>query len=110
MTIRFSLIPGLALGLAALTLASTGAGASGLALSCENGRSYPIVVRAVSNAGDLVTGYLQVAPRRTLHFRLVPMGTGYRYAGYGFWFDGVQGNAMLNVGKYPPVACELVAS
>jgi hypothetical protein len=25
------------------------------------------------------------------------MGTGYRYAGHGFWFDGVRGAATLHI-------------
>lgn len=70
-----------------------------LALDCDNGRTYPIRVRAVSDAGELVTGYLYTAPRRAQHFRLVPMGNGYRYAGHGFWFDGVRGEAMLDIGR-----------
>ena len=68
-----------------------------LVLSCDNGRSYPIRPRAVSDQGELVTGYIQTAPRKLLHFRLFPMGTGYRYGGHGFWFDGVRGAATLFV-------------
>jgi hypothetical protein len=68
-----------------------------LALSCDNGRTYPIRARAVSDVGELVTGFIQTAPRKNHHFRLVPMGTGYRYAGHGFWFDGVRGAATLHV-------------
>jgi len=69
-----------------------------LTLSCDNGRSYPIRARAVSDAGELVTGYIETAPRKTHHFRLFPMGNGYRYGGHGFWFDGVRGEATLHVG------------
>jgi hypothetical protein len=68
-----------------------------LALNCDNGRVYPIRPRAVSDVGELVTGYISTAPRRTRHFRLVPMGNGYRYAGHGFWFDGIRGEATLYV-------------
>jgi hypothetical protein len=68
-----------------------------LTLSCDNGRTYPIRARAVSDAGELVTGYIQTAPRKQHHFRLFPMGTGYRYGGHGFWFDGVRGEATLHV-------------
>src|SRR5688572_24759709 len=68
-----------------------------LTLVCDNGRSYPIRARAVSDQGELVTGYIQTAPRRQHHFRLFPMGTGYRYGGHGFWFDGVRGEATLYV-------------
>jgi hypothetical protein len=68
-----------------------------LALVCDNGRTYPIRPRAVSDAGELVTGYIFTAPRKSHPFRLVPMGSGYRYAGAGFWFDGVRGEATLTV-------------
>ena len=68
-----------------------------LILSCDNGRTYPIRARAVSDQGELVTGYIQTAPRKQHHFRLFPMGTGYRYGGHGFWFDGVRGEATLFV-------------
>jgi hypothetical protein len=66
-------------------------------LNCDNGRVYPIRPRAVSDIGELVTGYISTAPRRSHHFRLVPMGNGYRYAGHGFWFDGIRGEATLYV-------------
>lgn len=66
-----------------------------LALNCDNGRVYPIRPRAVSEVGELVTGYISTAPRRTHHFRLIPMGNGYRYAGHGFWFDGIRLEATL---------------
>jgi hypothetical protein len=36
-------------------------------------------------------------PSKQHHFRLFPMGTGYRYGGHGFWFDGVRGEATLFV-------------
>lgn len=68
-----------------------------LTLVCDNGRSYPIRPRAVTDIGELVTGYIQTGPRTSHHFRLIPMGTGYRYAGLGFWFDGVRGEATLYV-------------
>jgi hypothetical protein len=77
------------------TIAAGGSGAQ-LALNCDNGQTYPIRVRAVSEVGELVTGYLYTSPRRAQHFRLVPMGNGYRYAGYGFWFDGVGDEATLD--------------
>ena len=80
------------------TIAASASGAQ-LVLNCDNGKSYPIRARAVSDAGELVTGYLYTAPRRASHFRLIPMGTGYRYAGVGFWFDGVRGEAVLELGK-----------
>jgi hypothetical protein len=71
-----------------------------LVLTCDNGRVYPIRARAVSDAGELVTGYIQTAPRKSHHFRLIPMGTGYRYAGLGFWFDGVRNEATLDIGTH----------
>lgn len=57
----------------------------GLALSCENGRTYPLRVRAVSEIGEIVTGYLVTAPHSAVHVRLIPMGDGYRYAGRGIF-------------------------
>ena len=70
-----------------------------LVLSCDNGRTYPIRPRAVSDQGELVTGYIETAPRKLHHFRLFPMGTGYRYGGAGFWFDGLRGEATLFVDR-----------
>jgi hypothetical protein len=84
----------------AIAVSSSGAQ---LVLNCDNGKSYPIRARAVSDAGELVTGYLYTAPKRASHFRLVPMGNGYRYSGHGFWFDGVRGEAVLELGK--PANC-----
>jgi hypothetical protein len=78
---------------------AVGTGGAQLALNCDNGKVYPIRPRAVSDAGELVTGYLYTAPRRAAHFRLIPMGNGYRYSGHGFWFDGVRGEAVLELGK-----------
>ena len=80
-----------------------------LALNCDNGRIYPIRVRAVSDAGKLVTGYIYMSPRRPHHFRLVPMGTGYRYAAHGFWFDGLRGEATLYIDSRE-AACTVVYS
>lgn len=71
-----------------------------LTLVCDNGRSFPIRPRAVSDEGELVTGFIVTAPRRSHHFRLVPMGNGYRYAGAGFWFDGIRGEATLDIGSH----------
>ena len=70
---------------------------SPLRLVCDNGRVYPIRPRAVTDVGELVTGYIETAPRRAHHFRLFPMGNGYRYGGHGFWFDGIRGEATLFV-------------
>jgi hypothetical protein len=98
-------------GLAAMTFAAAEVRAADLAvtpqgkilagaplrLNCDNGRIYPIRPRAVTEIGELVTGYIETAPRRAHHFRLFPMGNGYRYGGHGFWFDGIRGEAVLFV-------------
>jgi hypothetical protein len=76
-------------------------------LSCENGQTYPIVARAVSVAGDLVTGYLVLSPRHAVHIRLIPMTDGYRYAGRGIWLDGLRTVAVLSFGKYQTVSCNV---
>lgn len=81
-----------------------------LALSCENGHTYPVRPRAVAIDGDLVTGYLVTVHGQGIHVRLVPMGFGYRYAGPGVWFDGIRGDALLYFSKYHPIACHVVAS
>jgi len=78
-------------------------------LSCENGRDYPIHPLAVSREYDLVTGYLLTTGHgRGVHLRLVPMGSGYRYAGPGVWFDGLRGDAVLNWGRPDAVACHVM--
>ena len=113
---------GLALGaLIASVVASTLAQADGIAaglgpisaqkmwLSCENGRDYPLHPLAVSREFDLVTGYLLVTGHgRGVHMRLIPMGSGYRYAGRGVWFDGMRGQAVLNWGRPDEVPCRVV--
>jgi hypothetical protein len=76
-----------------------------IALSCENGRVYPLRVRAVSDFGEIVTGYLALGPRHAVYVRLVPMGDGYRYAGRGIWFDGKRELAVLYLGKHRAVNC-----
>lgn len=81
---------------------------SDLRLACENGRNYPVCPMAVSDAGDLVTARVITGPGRGVHVRLIPMGIGYRYAGYGIWFDGVGGDAVLYRGKYHGLACSVV--
>ena len=99
---------GLALGaLIASVVASTLVQADGVAagpgpisaqkmwLSCENGRDYPL--------HPLVTGH-----GRGVHMRLIPMGSGYRYAGRGVWFDGMRGQAVLNWGRPDEVPCRVV--
>lgn len=78
-------------------------------LSCENGREYPIRPIAVSREYDLVTGYLLTTGRgRGVHMRLMPMGSGYRYAGPGVWFDGLRGQAVLNWGRPDEVPCTVM--
>jgi hypothetical protein len=78
-------------------------------LSCENGREYPIRPIAVSREYDLVTGYvLMTGHGRGVHMRLIPMGSGYRYAGPGVWFDGLRGQAVLNWGRPDEVPCTVM--
>jgi hypothetical protein len=83
-------------------------GAGTLWLSCENGSEYPIRAIAVSDEGDLVTGYLVMGQRQGVYIRLVPMGASYRYAGRGLWFDGARENVYLYTSKYRPIACTVV--
>ena len=80
-------------------------------LSCENGETYPILAKAVTQQGELVTGYI-IIPRRysnrrrdSIYVRLVPMEHGYRYAGRGIWLDGVRRVAEINGGKNQSLAC-----
>jgi hypothetical protein len=78
-------------------------------LACENGREYPIRPIAVSREYDLVTGYLlMTSHRHGVHMRLIPMGSGYRYAGPGVWFDGLRGDAVLNWGTPAAVPCKVL--
>jgi hypothetical protein len=78
-------------------------------LSCENGREYPIRPIGVSREYDLVTGYmLMTGHGRGVHMRLMPMGSGYRYAGPGVWFDGLRGQAVLNWGRPDEVPCTVM--
>jgi len=94
---------------AAMTGASAEHHASFL-LSCENGRTYPILPRAVSDAGDLVTGTIVTAHHHHVHIRLMPIGAGYRYAAHGLWLDGRRGDAELDFGKHRALACSVVRS
>jgi hypothetical protein len=78
-------------------------------LACQNGREYPIRPIAVSREYDLVTGYMLMTGRgRGVHMRLIPMGSGYRYAGPGVWFDGLRGDAVLNWGTPNEVPCHVM--
>jgi hypothetical protein len=88
--------------------AQAGGVCSGLTLTCENGHVYPLCPIAVSDAGEIVTGHLGLAPRHSIHVRLVPMGVGYRYIGRGVWFDGVRGDAILYFGPNRSIACAVV--
>jgi hypothetical protein len=81
------------------------AAGQGFSLTCANGKSFQIRPLAVSDEGDLVTGYLMVRRHRGIAIRLVPMGQGYRYAGRGLWFDGVEGHAVLNWGTRSATPC-----
>jgi hypothetical protein len=82
-----------------------------IVLTCENGREYPLCPIAVSAAGEIVTGNLYLGANRPAHVRLVPMGLGYRYAGKGFWVDGVQEKAEINFGPHRrTVACTVLRS
>ena len=76
-------------------------------LSCDNGHVYPLIARAVTPDGDLVTGYLQLSPRNAVHVRLVPMEHGYRYIGRTIWFEGVRSSASLYLSKNRWMSCEV---
>ena len=93
-------------------LGATPAGAGGycsdLALSCENGRTYPLCPIAISDEGEVVTAHLVLGPGRGTHVRLIPLGNGYRYAGRGVWFDGVRQEATLNFGMRSSVQCTVL--
>jgi hypothetical protein len=78
-------------------------------LSCEDGHHYPFCRRAVSPFGDVVTGTLVVG-HHGIRMRMIPMGAGYRYAGPGVWFEGVESEAMLNFGKRYSVACTVAGA
>jgi hypothetical protein len=103
------------MGLYAITAAMLGLGAApanagfagNLSLACSNGHTYALSPRAVAVDGDLVTGYLRLSPRRSVHVRLIPMGDGYRYAGRGIWLDGIRGDATLHFGKHRSVDCQV---
>ena len=91
--------------LGGLLPASAAGACTGLTLSCENGRSYPLCPIAVTNEGEIVTARLGLSPGRGVHVRLVPMGVGYRYIGRSVWFDGVRGDAVLYFGQHRALAC-----
>jgi len=91
--------------IACTTATPAQAGCADFVLSCDNGRDYPFCPRAVSPEGDVVTGTLSLAPRTAVKMRLIPMGVGYRYAGRGIWFDGLQNEALLFLRKNAAVSC-----
>jgi hypothetical protein len=81
---------------------------STLRLACENGRNYPVCPIAVSDAGDLVTARVITGRGRGVYVRLIPMGTGYRYAGIGLWVDGIGPDAVKYRSNYHGMACTVV--
>jgi hypothetical protein len=91
-----------------LGCASASAWTADFSVTCENGRNYSLRTRAVSDEGDLVTGHLMLAPRRSVHVRLIPMGVGYRYAGKGVWLDGIREAAVLNFSNSHQIACTVL--
>lgn len=98
-----------ALGAVALILGSASPSlAWDFNVACENGRNYLLHTRAVSDDGDLVTGYLTLAPGRAVHVRLIPMGIGYRYAGVGVWLDGIRDTAVLNFSNVEQIPCTVL--
>src|SRR4029078_3020709 len=100
---------GFALGVLALPIAlSSGALAADMSdasptvaharmwLAWENGHEKPLRPTCVSRENDLVTGYMLMTGRgHGVHMRLIPMGSGYRYAGGGVWVDRVWRNTVL---------------
>lgn len=95
----------LAFSIACTTATPAKANCADFVLSCDNGRDYPFCPRAVSPEGDVVTGTLSLAPHSAVRMRLIPMGVGYRYAGRGIWFDGMQDQALLFLHKNASVSC-----
>jgi hypothetical protein len=85
-------------------VAFAGAYRSDFVAACENGHSYPARARAVSDHGELVTGYRVVGHRGAAHMRLMPVGFGYRHAAKRLWLDGWRSNADLHFGKRRPIA------
>ena len=76
-------------------------------VACENGTNYMLQSDPVTYGGDVVTGRFYFAPHRAAKVRLIPMGIGYRYAGKGFWLDGVRNRALLFLQKNRPIACNV---
>jgi hypothetical protein len=107
-TVGFGLAA-MAMVLLAAPQAFAGASRSEFVATCENGHSYPIRAKAVSDYGDLVTGDLLIGRRHAAAIRLIPMGVGYRYAAKGLWLDGWRSDADLYFGKRREVACTVVS-
>lgn len=101
-----------AMAAAAAPLPAVAGGAlvgSTFSLSCDGGQHYLLMPRAVTDAGEVITGSLRLSARRSASLRLIPMGTGYRYAGAGFWLDGIRDQAVLYRGNRRPLACIVAA-
>ena len=100
---------GLSAGLLAASTAPVRAGGycSDMALTCENGQTYPFCPIAVSDEGEIVTARLVLRPGRGLHMRLMPLGIGYRYARRGVCFNGVRQNATLHFATHSAVQCSV---
>jgi hypothetical protein len=109
---RSALMPSMAvaaaLSLSGGTPALAGGYCSDLALTCENGQTYPLCPIAISDEGEVVTAHLALGPGRGVHVRLIPLGNGYRYAGRGIWFDGIRQEATLNFGMRSSVQCKVL--
>jgi hypothetical protein len=94
-------------GLSGVLTDSARAQPADFVLSCENGRTYPIRARAVSVTGDLVTGYVGLGKHRSVHIRLAPMGSGYRYFAKGVWIDGWRGEGEITFWPGRPIPCSV---
>jgi hypothetical protein len=88
-------------------VAAAGGSCAGVAISCDNGRTYALCPIAVSDAGEIATAYLMLSSRHSAYLRLVPMGVGYRYSGRDIWLDGVRDDAILNFGNNRSTACTI---
>jgi len=82
-----------------------GSSAYATALACDNGRDYVFRPQAVSYDTEIVTGHLQLRRRTGPKLRLIPTGTGFRYAGRGIWIDGRRDLATIHFGKSNYVSC-----
>jgi hypothetical protein len=94
-----------ALALLVSSQASAGALQPDFVATCDNGRSYPVRARAVSDHGELVTGSLLIGGHSAAYIRLMPVGFGYRYAAKGLWLEGWRSDADLHFGKHRTIAC-----